>query len=125
MLHLLNCLPPQLQTWMTDHGQPGYRAGQVWRWLTEQRAAEFDAMTDLPLGLPQVIRSGTPELVADIDEALLARVSQAPDHLRQLLEAGYRSCGFGVRPGQRLADFASGVPVSLKCSLKRPSRKRL
>jgi 23S rRNA (adenine2503-C2)-methyltransferase len=48
MLHLLNCLPTQLQNWMIEHSQPGYRAGQVWRWLTEKRAAEFDAMSDLP-----------------------------------------------------------------------------
>jgi 23S rRNA (adenine2503-C2)-methyltransferase len=40
-----------LKQWFTDHGLPGYRAAQVWRWITEKRATAFDAMTDLPADL--------------------------------------------------------------------------
>src|SRR3712207_7413457 len=31
-------------------GQPGFRAGQVLRWIFEREAFGFDEMTDLPLG---------------------------------------------------------------------------
>jgi 23S rRNA (adenine2503-C2)-methyltransferase len=33
---------------MTEQGLPAYRAGQVWRWLFEKRANEFEQMSDLP-----------------------------------------------------------------------------
>ena len=50
-LHLLDQTPESLQAWFAERGLPGYRAGQVRRWLFEKRAAEFDEMTDLPLTL--------------------------------------------------------------------------
>jgi 23S rRNA (adenine2503-C2)-methyltransferase len=40
-----------LVAWMTEHGQPAYRAAQVRRWLFERRAADWDAMSDLPKSL--------------------------------------------------------------------------
>jgi 23S rRNA (adenine2503-C2)-methyltransferase len=49
--HLLDQTPESLQAWFAERGLPGYRAAQVWRWLFEQRAAEFDEMTDLPKAL--------------------------------------------------------------------------
>jgi 23S rRNA (adenine2503-C2)-methyltransferase len=48
MLHLLEETPDGLRAWFAERGLPGYRAGQVWRWLFERRAAGFDEMTDLP-----------------------------------------------------------------------------
>jgi 23S rRNA (adenine2503-C2)-methyltransferase len=35
---------------LTDLGEPGYRARQVWRWLAEG-VDDYDGMTDLPLAL--------------------------------------------------------------------------
>ena len=36
-----------LEETLTRLGEPGYRAGQVLRWLYEKRATSFEAMTDL------------------------------------------------------------------------------
>ena len=36
---------------MAEHGLPEYRARQVWKWLFEKRAGDFDDMTDLPKSL--------------------------------------------------------------------------
>ena len=36
---------------MAEHGQPGFRAGQLLEWIYRKRAPGFDAMTDLPAGL--------------------------------------------------------------------------
>ena len=47
-----------LETTLADLGEPGYRAGQVWRWAA-RGASGFDEMSDLPLGL----RSGLAEAV--------------------------------------------------------------
>jgi 23S rRNA (adenine2503-C2)-methyltransferase len=47
-----------LATTLDELGEPGYRAGQVWRWAAEG-ADSFEEMTDLPLAL----RSRLSELV--------------------------------------------------------------
>jgi 23S rRNA (adenine2503-C2)-methyltransferase len=51
MLHLLDQTPEELEKWFSEHGFPGYRAGQVRKWIFKKRAASFDEMTDLPLEL--------------------------------------------------------------------------
>ncbi len=47
MQHLLEKSSELLCAWFDEHGQPGYRAGQVRRWLFERRAGDWDDMTDL------------------------------------------------------------------------------
>jgi 23S rRNA (adenine2503-C2)-methyltransferase len=47
-LNLLELTQSELRTWMAEHGLPEYRAGQVWKWLFEKRAASFADMSDLP-----------------------------------------------------------------------------
>ncbi len=51
MRHILDETPEQLRDWMSDHGQPPYRAGQVRKWLFGKRAHDWEAMTDLPRAL--------------------------------------------------------------------------
>lgn len=51
MDRLLDQSPETLAAWLAQRGLPGYRAGQIRRWVFEKRAAEFDEMTDLPLAL--------------------------------------------------------------------------
>ena len=46
---------------------------------------------DAPAGPGKVIRTGEPELIADISESLLAAVARDEDHLRSLRELGFRS----------------------------------
>lgn len=48
MIHVLDATPAQLRDGLAQRGLPGYRAGQVWKWLFRRRAAGFDEMTDLP-----------------------------------------------------------------------------
>ena len=48
MIHVLQQTPAQLRDWFGQRGLPGYRAGQVRKWLFQKRAAAFDEMTDLP-----------------------------------------------------------------------------
>lgn len=51
MRHFLDLAPDELKAWFTDRGLPGYRAGQVRRWVFQKGAAAFDQMTDLPASL--------------------------------------------------------------------------
>ncbi|MCB9780959.1 MAG: 23S rRNA (adenine(2503)-C(2))-methyltransferase RlmN [Alphaproteobacteria bacterium] len=45
----------ELTAWLRDHGQPAFRGKQLWAWLWDKGAADFDEMTDLPKGLRQVL----------------------------------------------------------------------
>ena len=47
---LRSMLPEELKAFLTGMGQPGYRAGQVFRWLS-QGVCSFDEMSDLPKSL--------------------------------------------------------------------------
>ena len=51
MLDLLEQTPQQLREWFAGRGLPAYRAAQVRRWLFENRAVEFERMSDLPRSL--------------------------------------------------------------------------
>jgi 23S rRNA (adenine2503-C2)-methyltransferase len=51
MLPLLDQTIDQLQEWFAQRTLPRYRAAQVWGWLFEKRATQFDEMTDLPKAL--------------------------------------------------------------------------
>jgi 23S rRNA (adenine2503-C2)-methyltransferase len=80
MIHLLQQTPAQLRLWFIEHGLPAYRAGQVWKWLYQQRAAGFDEMTDLPAALRQELAEQFP-----IWSTKVARHRESPDGSEKLL----------------------------------------
>jgi 23S rRNA (adenine2503-C2)-methyltransferase len=51
LLNLLELKPDELRDWMGENGLPAYRAAQVWRWLFEKRANDFEELSDLPKSL--------------------------------------------------------------------------
>ncbi len=82
MPHLLDAIDESLEAWCRERGQGAYRAGQVRRWLFTRRAAEFAAMTDLPLALRD-------ELERDFTlwSTQIVRHTQAADGTEKLLLA--------------------------------------
>jgi adenine C2-methylase RlmN of 23S rRNA A2503 and tRNA A37 len=60
---LLSLVPQELRAVLEQHfasrGQPGYRAGQVARWVYEGLARDFGEMTNLPLGERERSSSGS------------------------------------------------------------------
>src|SRR5262245_658959 len=52
MQHLLDRQSwKSLKGWLAEHGQAGFRAAQIRKWVFEGRADSFEAMSDLPKGL--------------------------------------------------------------------------
>ena len=49
--NLYNLTFSELQTFLTDLGQPKFRAKQVWQWLYQKYAVDFDSMGNLPKSL--------------------------------------------------------------------------
>src|SRR4051794_38765713 len=80
MPHLLNAIDGLLSPWLQAHGQGGYRAGQVRKWLFARRAQSFAEMTDLPQSLRE-------ELAAEfaIWNSTIAKHTQAEDGTEKLL----------------------------------------
>ncbi len=44
-----------LRHWLTEQGQPAYRAAQIREWLFSKRASSFEEMTNLPQGLRRAL----------------------------------------------------------------------
>ncbi len=63
---------PLLQRTLVELGEPAYRERQVWRWLAEG-AGDFDAMTDLPLGLREALAERVPLSCLEVVEEAHAR----------------------------------------------------
>ena len=80
MIHLLEPLSTVFRDWLADHQYPGFRAGQVRKWLFENRAGDFTEMTDLPKRLRE-------ELAAEfrIFTTQVVKHSQASDGTEKLL----------------------------------------
>jgi 23S rRNA (adenine2503-C2)-methyltransferase len=49
--HLTGFLPAELEDFFKEHGEPRYRAQQVFKGLHERRLRDFEEMTDLPKAL--------------------------------------------------------------------------
>ncbi len=49
--HILDAVDRSLAAWTAERSLPKYRAAQVRKWLFESRAADWEAMTDLPKAL--------------------------------------------------------------------------
>ena len=95
MTPLLEQTPAALRDWFVERGLPGYRAGQVWKWLLQKRAAGFEQMTDLPAELRQQLgeqfqiwttrvaehrtaADGTEKLLLELHDGEQRRVRLAP-----------------------------------------------
>jgi 23S rRNA (adenine2503-C2)-methyltransferase len=81
MLQLLSQSSAQLETWFRDQGLPAYRARQVRKWIFGRRAAGFEEMTDLPLGL----RSRLAEEFSIWSSRILAHTVSEEDGAEKLL----------------------------------------
>lgn len=64
----------QFTSYLKEHGQPSYRAAQVWQWLYQKRAVSFDEMSNLSGALRR-------QLAADfsISRPRIARQSESRD----------------------------------------------
>lgn len=55
MNHLYNMTMTEMEQWLSDIGQPRYRAKQIYQWLYQHRVSSADEMTNLPKNLRQQI----------------------------------------------------------------------
>jgi PAS domain S-box-containing protein len=68
-----------------EHADPSKRP------FVEEYDRRYPLDPDAPVGSPQVIRTGEPELMSDIPDAFWEQVAEDPEQLRLLREVGFRS----------------------------------
>ncbi len=71
---------PELTEWITTHGEPPYRAGQIFRWLWKRQVDGFREMTNLPMACRQLL-----EAQARIGTIMVGGVQSSQDGTRKLL----------------------------------------
>lgn len=99
MRQILDVEPAELKRWLVEHGQQGFRAAQIRRWLMVGRATSFAEMTDLPQKLRDLLSTEFKILSATV-----ARHTRADDGteklLLQLADGGRIECVL-LRDGER------------------------
>ena len=81
MINLLNYTLPELTDWMqTELGEPKFRAVQVWQWIWQKMARDFDAMSNVS----KACRARLAE-TARIDWPEVARVQESSDGTTKFL----------------------------------------
>lgn len=62
-----------IKSWMSQTGQPTFRASQVWEWLWKKSARSFDEMTNLPLELRKQLQDSFTLNAVSIDNFQVSR----------------------------------------------------
>ncbi|MEM9587457.1 MAG: 23S rRNA (adenine(2503)-C(2))-methyltransferase RlmN [Planctomycetota bacterium] len=97
--HLLDLTKDELVAWLAQQSQPKFRGQQIWQWIFQKRATDFDAMSDLPKTLRHQLAKEFRLFTAN--EVV---VSQSPDGTDKLLvrlaDGGEIECVL-LRDGQR------------------------
>jgi 23S rRNA (adenine2503-C2)-methyltransferase len=52
--------PEALASWLADHGEPAFRAGQILEWVWKKKVTSYDAMTNLPAALREKLAAHFP-----------------------------------------------------------------
>jgi 23S rRNA (adenine2503-C2)-methyltransferase len=104
-----------LDATLAELGQPAYRARQVWRW-TAQGAADFDAMTDLPLGLRAALAERVPFSSLALQDEAHARDGTVKALLGTHDERAVEAVLMRYRDGRRSLCLSSQSGCPLTCS---------
>jgi 23S rRNA (adenine2503-C2)-methyltransferase len=80
--HLLDLTIEAVKGWLAGRGEKPFRAGQIWRWIFQNRAASFEAMSDLPTPLRKALAHDF-----DLFRGTIAKHQMSADGTEKLLVA--------------------------------------
>ncbi len=106
MINILDCSLEELRSLLTQLGQPGFRADQIWQWVWQKGSHDFQEMTNLSRGLRASLahrfciewphmhtllesRDGTLKLLLELSDGALVETVLIPerDHFTQCLSS--------------------------------------
>ena len=104
----------KLAAWLIDRGVPPFHARQVYRWVFERRAADFEGMSDLPKSLRVAL-----DEVWNVFTTSVVRQHLSPDGTEKLLLAchdGRRiECVLMAEDDRRTVCVSSQVGCGMGC----------
>jgi 23S rRNA (adenine2503-C2)-methyltransferase len=104
-----------LERTLAEHGEPAYRARQVWRWAA-QGASGYDAMTNLPLALRQTLAKSVPFSTLVEEEEARASDGTVKALLRTADGRPLEAVLMRYRDGRRSLCLSSQSGCPLTCS---------
>lgn len=78
-----------LRVFLTQMGEPGYRAEQVFRWLHSRRAAAFAQMTDLPKALRETLEENAQIFSCAIEKKYVSQKDGTVKYLFRLQDGEF------------------------------------
>ncbi|WP_310587407.1 23S rRNA (adenine(2503)-C(2))-methyltransferase RlmN [Emticicia sp. CRIBPO] len=104
----------QLKNWLSEHKQPSFRAKQIWEWLWQKSATDFDQMTNLSLQVREELKADFNILPVKIDKQQISSDRTIKSGFR--LHDGHLVEGVLIPTDDRMtACVSSQVGCSLTC----------
>jgi 23S rRNA (adenine2503-C2)-methyltransferase len=112
-----------LDTTLAELGEPRYRAGQVWRWAA-RGAAGFSDMSDLPLGLRQILSEAVPFSTLSVEHEARASDGTVKALFRTADGRPIEAVLMRYRDGRRSICLSSQSGCPLTCTFCATGRMR-
>ena len=87
-IDIKSMLPEELSSFLTELGQPKFRAGQIFKWL-HLGVKDFDEMTDIPVTLRNILREKTYIAGVEIVRRLVSKIDGTVKYLYRLCDGEY------------------------------------
>jgi 23S rRNA (adenine2503-C2)-methyltransferase len=75
---------PELEQWLKEHGEPAYRAGQIFYWLYKASVTDFDKMTNLSAPLREKLAGHFDMAPLKLRRKLISAIDTTEKYLLQL-----------------------------------------
>ncbi len=112
--HLLDLSSDQLEQWLLQHDQKPFRAGQIFHWVFQRRATDFDQMSDLPKSLRTALSESFRLRVTQVAKAVESK-DGTDKLLVQLPDGGEVECVLLRDGARRSICVSSQVGCAMGC----------
>ena len=112
--HLLDLSQEELKQWLSEQGQPKFRAAQIVHWVFQRRVTDFSQMTDLPKALREQLNASFRILVTK-STATVASSDGTDKLLVRLPDGGEVECVLLRDGARRSICVSSQVGCAMGC----------
>lgn len=111
---ILQLSPEDVESWCLEQGQPKFRASQIQRWLTQNRATSFDEMNDLPKAFRETLNSEFQLFESEVVQHQIA-TDRTEKLLLKLTDGSTVECVLMREPDRRTICISTQVGCAMGC----------